>query len=660
MARVIGVLARSSRVGVLAAAVATAVLLAQPGAQAAGPVDGKCSLERLPKKLLRQGGRGSIASFRCLGRLPKDFAPFQRPDEADLPGRYDYDLYYVRYRTRGGNRIAAQLAVPAGKAPKGGWPWAPALPQLGGLGKDFWMWPQADPPDGYTDPAWTYTRHVATVNSYAKNGIAMMRIWYPGTGPSEPFATWDPFGFEENLPAVTDSFKAMRKLAPSLGLSEKRYFLQANCVSSPTLVEFAKRLSLGRLKRVRPKALVADTFQPSIANTGFVRWNALKGLPGSVNIAGALALYAGPLWGLVEAQGYPMEKFFSPEAIDLFESEIDTPVGRLPLIRGSTLEPIPESQVAGPLYDAVRDAVGHDPTTVEIRDWAVSPEVEHWMDLPTQQDMIEDPWYRKYLADYDPFFPENVRPFSPGIPVIAVALGGIPAYELGSTQMWEPNVQRLHGWGWDFRTYRDHTATASTYGNGSPWALQELLGTLYRDRVPGRFQYRDGAHRAPAADFEATRSDGSWSLRSRLAGDDPQVKSQAWDLDGDGGYDDTAGPLASVPTGASATVSLEVVEWDGTISTSTRTLASDGTSTPKLRVVPVSRSIAPRQRFRLTARSGARPGDRVRWDLDGDGRFDDARGARIEVSFRRSGTKQVAAASAGSQASAAVVISAAG
>lgn len=528
-------------IGAALTAVAAIVLAAAPAAGASSPVDDKCEVRRLPKKIVRREGRGSITSFRCLGRLPSDFAPFQRPDEAELPGRYDYDVYYVRYLSKDGNRIAAQLAVPVGRPPKGGWPWAPALPQLGGLGKDFWMWPPADPPDGYTDPDWTYTRHIATLNSYAKNGIAMLRIWYPGSGPSDPFATWDPFGFDENLPAVIDSFRAMRRIAPALDFSEKRYFLQANCVSSPTLVQFAKRLSEGRLKRVRPKALVADTFQPSIANTGFVRWNALKGLPGSGNVAGALALYAGPLWGLAEAHGYPMRRFFSPQAIDLLSSEIDTPVGKLPLIRGSILEPIPDSQLAGPLYDAVRDAVGHDPTALEIRDWAASPELEHWMDLPTQQEMIEDPWYRKYLAAYDPFFSENVRPFSPRIPVIAVALGGIPAYELGSSRMWEPNVQRLHGWGWDFRTFRDHTATASTYGTGSPWALQELLGVLYRNRVPGRFRYRDGIHRAPAADFEATRSGGSWSLRSRLAGDDPQLKSQAWDLDGDGGYDDARG-----------------------------------------------------------------------------------------------------------------------
>jgi len=650
----------SRTLGAVVTTIAASVLLAPPGAQAAGPVDGKCKVERLPKQALSRQGRGSIVSFRCLGRLPKDFAPFQRPDEADLPGRYDYDVYYVEYLTRGGSEIAAQLAVPVGKAPRGGWPWAPALPQLGGLGKDFWMWPQADPPADYTDPDWTYTRHIATVNSYAKNGIAMMRIWYPGTGPSEPLATWDPFGFEQNLPAVADSFKAMRGLGPALDLSAKRYFLHANCVSSPTLVEFAERLATGRLSDIEPRALVADTFQPSIANTGYVRWNALRHLPGSVNVAGALALYAGPLWGLVEAQGYPVEEFFSPEAVDLFESELDTPIGKLPLIRGSILEPIPESQVAGPLYDAVKDAVGHDPTALEIRNWAASPELERWMDLPTQQEMIEDPWYRRYLAAYDPFFPENVRPFSPGIPVIAVALGGIPAWELGSSQMWEPNVQRLHGWGWDFRTHRDHTETTSVWGTGSPWAMRELLGILYRDDVPKRFQYRDGVHRVPAADFGATRSDGAWNLRSRVAGDDPQLKSQSWDLDGDGEIDDAAGPMAALPADSPGTVSLEVVEWDGTTSTSTRTLAVDGSSTPRLRITPVSRSIAPRQRLTLTARSGSKPASRVRWDLDGDGLFDDGRGARIESSFRRSGTKEVAAASAGSRASAEVVISAMG
>lgn len=652
---------RSARVGAALTAIVAIALFAPTGTRAAGPMDGKCRVHHLPKGTMKKTGRGSIVSFRCLGRLPKDFAPFQRPDEASLPGRYDYDVYYVRYLSQGGNKIAGQLAVPTGRAPKGGWPWAPALPQLGGLGKDFWMWPQADPPIGYSDPDWTYTRHIATVNSFAKNGIAMMRIWYPGTGPSDPFATWDPFGFEENLPAVIDAFKAMKRMGGALGFSKKRYFLHANCVSSPTLVEFAQRLSKGRLKDVKPMALVADTFQPSIANTGYVRWNALKSLPGSVNFAGALALYAGPLWGLVEAQGYPKEKFFSPQAIDLFGSEFDTPVGKLPLIRGSILEPIPDSQVARPLYDAVKKAVGHNPTMIEIRDWIASPELRHWMDLPTQQAMIEDPWYRKYLAAYDPFFEQNVRPFSPKVPVIAVALGGGPAFELGSSQMWEPNVQRLHSWGWDFRTYRDHTETSSTWGNGSPWAMQELLGILYRNGVPKRFQYRGGTHAPPAADFEATRSDGTWNLKSQAANDDPQVKSQAWDLDADGEFDDASGATAAMPAVASSeAVSLEVVEWDGTTSTSTRRLSADGSSTPRLRVAPVSRSISPWQKFELRAIGAPKPAADVRWDLDGDGRFDDARGAKIRIAFRRPGTKEVAASSRGSKASTEVVISATG
>jgi len=274
--------------------------------------------------------------------------------------------------------------------------------------------------------------------------------------------------------------------------------------------------------------------------------------------------------------------------------------------------------------------------------------------------MIEDPWYRKYLADYDPFFPENVRPFSPGIPVISVALGGIPAYEIGSSQMWEPNVQRLHGWGWDFRTYRDHTGTSSVWGNGSPWAMQELLGILYRNEVPKGFQYRNGVHRAPAADFDAAQSGGVWNLQSKLAGDDPQLKSQAWDLDGDGEYDDGDGPTTAIPAAASATVSLAVVEWDGTRSTSTRTVTAAGSSTPNLRIAPVSKSIMPGQTFKLTARRGAELADHVRWDLDGDGSFDDATGAKIKTRFHRSGTREVAASSAGSQASTEVVIAALG
>lgn len=424
---------------------------------------------------------GALTKVEYLGRLPLDWDDPYGPDVA--PGRFDQDYWYVEFISDGG-KVAAQLAVPVGDAPPDGWPVALSLPQLGGLGKDFWRWPYDQPED------WTWTRHMTALSSYARDGVAIMRIWYPGEGPSEPHATFSPFDADKNLPAVYDGFRALFNLAglkPELEFDTSRHFLQANCVSSPTLMRFAAGLSDPEAPEqswLDPKVLVADTFQPSIATVSHVRWvygiANLQGRPA----ANFLGLYAGPAWALADSQGWPRETFFTPRAIEVLSQPFETPAGVYELMRGAILEPATESQVGPVIFAAATADLGHEPTALELRDWLFSPAVRAWIDLPTIEAKVADPFYRQYFAEFDPFFEENIEPFSPGIPVISVALGGNLNFEIGNQYIWQPIVDRLTGWGWDLRTFNDHTETTSMYGTGDPWAMQQIFSILYPDGVP--------------------------------------------------------------------------------------------------------------------------------------------------------------------------------
>jgi len=131
--------------------------------------------------------------------------------------------------------------------------------------------------------------------------------------------------------------------------------------------------------------------------------------------------------------------------------------------------------------------LGHDPTPVEVRDWLIVPEAAQWMDLPTIEDKLANPWYRTYLAKYDPFFEENIKPFNPGIPVLNAAPGQGPVERLAWEGATKPILDTLTSWGWEVYNYYDPTYpyfTDTQTGPGHTFAVNKILEILYPDGVP--------------------------------------------------------------------------------------------------------------------------------------------------------------------------------
>jgi PKD repeat protein len=123
---------------------------------------------------------------------------------------------------------------------------------------------------------------------------------------------------------------------------------------------------------------------------------------------------------------------------------------------------------------------------------------------------------------------------------------------------------------------------------------------------------------------------------------DDDVERVAWDLDDDGEFDDATGTSASTRFDAAGghTVKLEVVdEEDNTVEAAHRVDVDE--APPPAANQPPSAAFtfspgAPTVGETVTFRSGSTDDGRIvseRWDLDGDGAFDDATGATATRAF---------------------------
>jgi glucose/arabinose dehydrogenase len=114
-------------------------------------------------------------------------------------------------------------------------------------------------------------------------------------------------------------------------------------------------------------------------------------------------------------------------------------------------------------------------------------------------------------------------------------------------------------------------------------------GDLYYPDLQGgrivRVAYEPG-NRPPAARIDATPTEGAAPLTVTLDGSgstDPDagdVLAHAWDLDGDGGYDDATGPTATTTytTAGDVTAGLRVTDPFGAVDTATVVISVDNTS----------------------------------------------------------------------------------
>jgi len=122
-------------------------------------------------------------------------------------------------------------------------------------------------------------------------------------------------------------------------------------------------------------------------------------------------------------------------------------------------------------------------------------------------------------------------------------------------------------------------------------------------------------------------------------------QAEAWDLDGDGVFDDAFGATVSGTYRARGTVTigLQVTDSSGgstSVSTSFMPLAVNGPST-SFHVFPEAPVVGQQVTFAYSPVAPVDPSDGLHWDLNGDGKFDDFDGATAFRTFAVPGTYPV-------------------
>jgi PKD repeat protein len=155
-------------------------------------------------------------------------------------------------------------------------------------------------------------------------------------------------------------------------------------------------------------------------------------------------------------------------------------------------------------------------------------------------------------------------------------------------------------------------------------------------------------NRPPTASFDyspaSPETNEAVTFKSTSVDPDGSVKSQAWDLDNDGQFDDGTQVTAqrSFKSPGSYQVSLRVVDNQGGVAVDSR-LVSVGNRPPTATFAYVPASPLPGQlvTFFSTASDPDGPLSAQSWDLDNDGQFDDGTGPSVNRSFDAPGTYTV-------------------
>jgi PKD repeat protein len=201
--------------------------------------------------------------------------------------------------------------------------------------------------------------------------------------------------------------------------------------------------------------------------------------------------------------------------------------------------------------------------------------------------------------------------------------------------------------------FDDGTGTTATVSFAEPG--QRLVGHKVRDADGDNGIRYDvitvNSAETPVASFTSTPNPArvNQSVTFTSTATDPQgpsdIVSRAWDLDGDGDYDDATGATASkaFPTAGSKPIGLLVTDAAGHEDTAHGTVQVTANVPP---VAGFTRSpSSPQAGQEVTFTSTATDADgsiaTVNWDLDDDGAYDDADGATAKKTFDSAGQKTV-------------------
>ncbi len=399
-------------------------------------------------------------------------------------------VFLLRYRCPGpsGWQLAAKLYVPDASPPSGGWPVSVWCHGFGDPATDYYRWP-------LVGRDWTGARG-ELAGAWAQHGIATLVPWMPGAGPSDPLGQYSPLSLERNAAAVRAGFLALQATEPQLALgveaarpddgpllNHRQQILRTDCVATPLGVD------LLRTWREHPelsglRVWVADDLPPSPAYHAALMTPAYDRLP-PPHAASCYLLWARCTWALAQVEGWPVDDFLTANAQRTLLDPVSTPIGQVPALAGLPIF----SHRSGSLVARTLQAVQADRISIShsraIRDWLLSTEANTLLELRDVAAVVQHPFYRRYLADSDPFFAENVTPFAPGIPLVAVGgrgdscepFTGLPTFDERFEQMTRPKLDTLRGWGWDVRLER-FSGQSFADAAARAWALEQVRGIL--------------------------------------------------------------------------------------------------------------------------------------------------------------------------------------
>jgi PKD repeat protein len=157
-----------------------------------------------------------------------------------------------------------------------------------------------------------------------------------------------------------------------------------------------------------------------------------------------------------------------------------------------------------------------------------------------------------------------------------------------------------------------------------------------------------GGNTSPAASFTVSAANPltntNVTFTSTSSDPDGTVNSIAWDLDGDGNYDDgSKTPITKqFPTPGAQTVRLRVTDNEGASDIEEKVVnVANRAPTVSVDMLPLSPTTLEQVTFTAVATDPDGTVGTILWDLDNDGAFDDGAGVTIPYSFASKGSYTV-------------------
>ena len=152
---------------------------------------------------------------------------------------------------------------------------------------------------------------------------------------------------------------------------------------------------------------------------------------------------------------------------------------------------------------------------------------------------------------------------------------------------------------------------------------------------------------------------GSATFTSRSSDPEGRLDTQAWDLDGDGQFDDATGATAraTFPGTRPVSVGLRVTDKDGAAA-DRRVQIVPGNRAPTASIAVSPDPPQPGAPATLTAKADDPDGsvDKLAWDLNDDGQFDDGEGDTVTWTFPTAGPHRVTLQATDNSGSATVAV----